>query len=304
VPRDLVPDDDHLVVHDRAGSRLPFSRGIMATSLLSTGLATAEAYRLAKLLYEDLRADGRQEIEADDLVERASAMLEQEAGPGIASRWLAWRHAKRVQRPVVVAICGAPGVGKSTIATRLAVRLEITRIVTTDTIREVLRTVIPDTVLPELHASSFELIKLGAAMPFAGFDRQASSVAAATNAVVARLCTEQRSSVIEGIHAVPGYLTRTAADHPTKPVIIERLVVEPDEALHRERLTHRSHAEPLRGGVRGLAEFPTIRAIQDHLIAQAETAGVAVIDPDGLGELTQSIVDEIVRATATDPDVG
>ena len=304
MPRDLLPDDGHLVVHDRAGSRLPFSRGIMATSLLATGLATAEAYRLATLLYEELRADGRREIEADDLVERASAMLEQEAGGIVASRWLAWRHAKRVQRPVVVSICGAPGVGKSTIATRLAVRLEITRIVTTDTIREVLRTVVPETVLPELHASSFELIDLDAAVPFAGFDRQASSVAAATKAVVARLCTEQRSSVVEGIHAVPGYLTRAAAVHPTKPIIIERLVVEPDEEVHRERLTHRSHAEPLRGGIRGLAEFPTIRAVQDHLVAQAEADGVTIIDTASLGELTQSIVDEIVRATAADADAG
>jgi hypothetical protein len=28
-----------------------------------------------------------------------------------------------------------------------------------------------------------------------------------------------------------------------------------------------------------------------------------LVDPDGLGELTQSIVDEIVQATQADPDV-
>ena len=99
------------------------------------------AEQLLPLVYDELRADGRSEIEADDLVERASALLEQRAGPVVASRWRAWRHAKRVQRPIVLAIAGAPGVGKSTVATRLAMRLEITRIVTTDTIREVLRTV-------------------------------------------------------------------------------------------------------------------------------------------------------------------
>jgi 2-phosphoglycerate kinase len=302
VPRDLVPDDRHLVVHDRADSRLPFSRGIMATSLLATGLATAEAYLLATALYEELRADGRTEIEADDLVERANAMLEERAGPVVASRWRAWRHAKRVQRPVVVAIAGAPGVGKSTVATRLAMRLEITRIVTTDTIREVLRTVIPDTVLPELHASSFQLIDLSAGDPFTGFDRQASSVAAATAAVVTRLCVEQTPSLVEGIHALPGYLTRVMSTHPTRPVVIERVIIEPDEDLHRERLTHRARTEPLRGGHRGLAEFPTIRAIQDHLVEAAEANGVTTVSPAGLGELTQSIVDEIVRATESQPE--
>lgn len=303
VPRDLVPDDRHLVVHDRADLRLPFSRGIMATSLLATGLSTAEAYRLASMVLDELRADGRTEIEADDLVERASTMLRDQAGQSVASRWLAWRHAKRVRRPVVVVICGAPGVGKSTIATRLAVRLEVTRIVTTDTIREVLRTVIPDTVLPELHASSFELIDLDAPVPFAGFDRQSSSVAAAIDAVVARLCTEQRSSVVEGIHATPGYLTRSAAGHPTRPVIIERLIIEPSEELHRERLMHRAQSEPLRDGQRGLAEFAKIRATQDHLVTAARASGVSVVDMSGLGELTQSVVDEILEATKDDPDV-
>lgn len=302
MPRDLVPDDRHLVVHDRAGSRLPFSRGIMATSLLATGLATAEAYLLATALYDELRADGRTEIEADDLVERASVMLEERAGPVVASRWRAWRHAKRVQRPVVVAIAGAPGVGKSTVATRLAMRLEITRIVTTDTIREVLRTVIPDTVLPELHASSFQLIDLSARDPFTGFDRQCSSVAAATAAVVTRLCVEQTPSLVEGIHALPGYLTRVMSTHPTSPIVIERAIIEPDEHLHRERLTHRARVEPLRGGHRGLAEFPTIRAIQDHLIDAAEANDVPTVSPAGLGELTQSIVDEIVRATDSQPE--
>lgn len=302
MPRDLVPDDGHLLVHDRDGARLPFSRGIMATSLLATGLATAEAYRLATLLYEQLRSDGIDEIEADALVERAHRVLSRESGPALASRWLAWRHAKRVRRPVVISICGAPGVGKSTIATRLALRLDITRIVTTDTIREVLRTVIPEAVLPELHASSYELVDADRAEPFAGFDRQASAVSAATRAVVARLCTEQRSSMVEGIHVAPGYLARSSSSHPSRPIVVERLIIEPDEAVHRERLVHRSSAEPLRGGTRGLSEFPTIRAIQDHLVEQAEAAGVPVIEPAGLAELTQSIVDEIVRQTSAERD--
>ena len=303
MPRDLVPDEGHLVIHDRAGARLPFSQGIMATSLLATGLATSDAYRLAMLLYEQLRAGGTREIEADELVERADALLTAQAGPTVAARWRAWLHVKRVQRPIVVAISGAPGVGKSTIATRLAMRLEINHIVTTDTIREVLRTVIPSAVLPELHASSFELVQQETALPFSGFDRQSEAVGAATNAVVARLCTEQRRSVIEGIHAAPGFLSRTISGHPTKPIVIERLMVEPSAELHRQRLAHRSRAEPLRRGDLGLAEFQTIRAIQAHLIEQAEANGITIVDPSGLGELTQSIVDEVVSSSGKNDGV-
>jgi 2-phosphoglycerate kinase len=86
-------------------------------------------------------------------------------------------------------------------------------------------------------------------------------------------------------------------------VVIERLIIEPSETLHHERLAHRAHAEPLRGGDRGLAEFAKIRAIQEHLVDAAKREGVPLVDPDGLGELTQSIVDEIVQATRADPDV-
>ena len=296
--------DRHLVVHDRAGARLPFSRGIMATSLLATGMPTVEAHRLASLLYTQLRGEERHEIEADELVERMHRLLLEHADATSAARWLAWRHAKRVHRPVVLSMCGAPGVGKSTISTRLAVRLEITRIVTTDTIREVLRTVIPQAVLPELHASSFELVDLDAALPFSGYERQNRAVSAAISAVVTRLCVEQRSSVVEGVHVAPGFLSEALSSHPTRPVVIERLIVEPDVAIHRERLAYRSHAEPLRRGDRLLTEFDTIRAIQEHLMEAALAHGVPVIDPSGLGELTQSIVDEIVARTGADGDAG
>jgi 2-phosphoglycerate kinase len=300
MPRDLLPDDAQLVVHDRAGARLPFSRGIMATSLLATGMATPDAHRLASLIQQELRAEGRTEIEADELVERAHDLLLDQAGPTVAARWLAWRHAKRVRRPIVISLSGAPGVGKSTIGSRLALRLDVTRIVTTDTIREVLRSVIPPTVLPELHASSFELVDLEAPDPFSGFDRQGSAVAAATRAVVERLATEQRSSIVEGVHVPPGYLTECLSGHPTQPVVIERLIIEPDESLHRARLVHRSHAEPLRRGGRMLDEFATIRALQRHLVEQAEKAAVEAIDMNTVGDLTQSVVDEIVRTSAAD----
>ena len=162
-----------------------------------------------------------------------------------------------------------------------------------------------ETAFRLLLAASDWIIQLrhDTVQPFSGFDRQSEAVGAATNAVVARLCAEHRPSVIEGIHAAPGFLSRTIGGHPTKPIVIERLMVEPDVKLHRQRLAHRSHAESLRRGDRGLAEFPTIRAIQAHLIEQAEANDVTVVDSSGLGELTQSIVDEIVSSSGGDDDV-
>ena len=59
--------------------------------------------------------------------------------------------------PLVILIGGATGVGKSTIATQLAHRLGIVRVVATDAaIREVMRAMLSAELMPALHVSSFQ----------------------------------------------------------------------------------------------------------------------------------------------------
>jgi 2-phosphoglycerate kinase len=213
----------------------------------------------------------------------------------VAVRWLAWRRAKRSGRPIVIVLGGAPGTGKSTLATRLAVRLNITRVVTTDAIRDVLRTVIPDNVLPELHESTFEVVDPDAPDPFAGFTRQCNAVGAAAVAVADRLADEHRSLIVEGVHALPGATTAALADHAASPVVIERLIIQADVGDHAELLRRRETHEPLRRGARHLARLDDIRRIQEHLVEHARSTGTTVMDGGEAGDLTQDIVDEIVR---------
>jgi 2-phosphoglycerate kinase len=295
MPADLAIEDPDLLVTNRRGEVLPFSRGIMATSLLSTGVPTEEAYRLASLVQRALHADRRTRHDSDELVRAACAVLrDQPGGERVANRWLAWRAARRSGRPIVIVLSGAPGVGKSTLATRLAVRLEITRIVTTDAIREVLRTVVPPAVLPELHTSTFELIDLDQPDPFADFDRQCDAVANALAAVADRLVTEARSMIAEGVHLPPGVLAASLADHPRRPVVVERLVTAPQDA-HLANLGRRRSTEPLREGHRHLRSFEHIVAIQRHLVARAAEEGVATMDIGEATALTQDLVGEIVE---------
>lgn len=290
---DLIPDDASLMITNRYGEVLPFSRGIMATSLLSTGIRTEEAYRLASLVQRSLD-DGRALHDANDLVQAAcDVMRSQPGGDEVADRWLAWRATRRSGRPVVIVLGGAPGVGKSTLATRLAVRLEITRLVTTDAIREVLRTVVPPAVLHELHVSTFELLKPESSDPFVDFDRQCAAVSSALAAVASRLVTENRSVIAEGVHLRPGALTAALADHPQRPVVVERVVTAPAD-VHRVNLEHRRADEPHRGGDRHLRSFDRIEAIQQHLCEQARDAGIATMDVDEATALTQDLVAEVV----------
>lgn len=303
MPSDLAthPEAGLIQVRDRAGTGLPFSKGLMATSILATGLETDRAYAVAADVERVLRQTHRFEVSADELTDMAFDLIQQRVGDDAAQRYRAWRRAKRTGRPVTIVLAGAPGVGKSTLATRLAVRLGITRVVTTDTIREVLRTVIPKTVLPELHVSTFESVEAGVDTSHLGsFDRQARAVGAATAAVAARLVTEQRSAIIEGVHLLPGQVQAALAEHPSRPICVEMALVLEDELLHRAHLTHRLHGEPGRGGQRHLENLDSIRAVQQYLSNAAQSIGVPVYDITHPENLTQQIVDEVVGRLPAD----
>lgn len=296
MPTDLAARDARLIhVKDRAGTDLPFSKGLMATSILATGLETDRAYAIAAEIQQQLVQRRRPEIDADDLAALAAATIAARADEQVADRYRAWRRVKRTGRSVLLILGGAPGVGKSTIATRLAVRMGITRIVTTDTIREVLRTVIPSTVLPELHVSTYETAPpLPGNPPLGTFHRQARAVCAATAAVASRLASERRSAIVEGVHVLPGEISAQLRQHPAAPIVVELLLTLDDEDLHHAHLAHRRHGEPARAGQRHLDRFGEIRQLQATLRELARAAGVREFDVASPQGLTQLIVDRVL----------
>jgi len=301
MPSDLAIDRSNTLiqVRDRSGVDLPFSKGLMATSILATGLETGQAHAIAADIERALAASGAAEIGADELAELAARQIEGSAGVEAAQRYRAWRRAKRSGRPVVVCLGGAPGVGKSTVATRLALRLGVNRVVPTDAVREVLRTVVPDTVLPELHVSTYESIEQRGeadASP-ASFRRQAHAVLSASVAVAARLTAERRSVILEGAHLLPGEVRRHLAQRGSDAIVVELLLIVSDESAHRGHLSRRLHLEPARGGQRHLKHLPVIRRLQDELRRLARLAGVAEHDITHPEDLTQRIVDQVVAAT-------
>ena len=60
------------------------------------------------------------------------------------------------RRFFIILLSGAPGTGKSTIASLLASRMSVTHIVSTDSIRHAMRTIYPKEKYPILHCSTYE----------------------------------------------------------------------------------------------------------------------------------------------------
>ena len=105
--------------------------------------------------------------------------------------------------PVVLLVGGATGTGKSTVATEVAHRLGITRVTSTDSIRQTLRAYFTPEFMPTLHGSSFEAGGTEEDM-IPGFVEQTRNVLVGVEAAIDRAMLEGFPMVLEGVHLVPG----------------------------------------------------------------------------------------------------
>src|SRR6476660_2607087 len=192
-------------------------------------------------------------------------------------------------------VAAATGTGKSSLATELAYRLGISRITSTDVVRQVMRAFFAPGLMPALHYSSFEAGG-GLKMPMPD-PEQDEQVAVGAAAVVERAVLEGLSTVVEGVHLVPGLVE--VPEHRAATVVQVLLTIQ-DEEAHQAHFLARDFSS---GGVRPLDRylrgFGEIRRIQDYLVGRAERMGVPIVDGTDGEEALRSVLDLILeRATA------
>jgi 2-phosphoglycerate kinase len=269
------------------GHGLPYSKGLMAQSLSATGMSPERAFDLARVVEQRLEREGIERIESAGLGDLTERVLSEEEGESSVRRFRHWRRLDSLERPLVVLIGGTTGVGKSTVATMLAARLGITRVIATDVVRQVLRAFFTHEAMASVHYSAFE------AGGVEGYTDQAAQVNTGIAAIMQRACDEAKPVVIEGVHVVPGAI---AAEWRERCVVVEALVVVPDPELHRGHFSHRPGTRPPE---RYLSRFDDIRVLQDHLVERARQASVAVIEnenaDDTLAQLMQLVLDAVGR---------
>lgn len=278
---------------------LPYSKGLMASRLAVTGLSPERAYGVAEALEERFGPSGPPDGEAFDRL--VAAVLAEVAGDRYARSWERWRVVRDLQVPLVILIGGATGVGKSTIATQLATRLGIVRVVATDAIREVMRALFSGSLMPTLHTSSFEAGDVLREPPprdraIAGFREQAATVAVGVEALLERAAVEGTGIIIEGAHVVPGSLDLAA--RADRMLAVPVIVTVEDETLHRSHFPARWADHGGRPPQRYLERFEDIRRIQRFLKSQALSNGVPVISNYNLDHAIAHIIELVMERGA------
>jgi 2-phosphoglycerate kinase len=290
---DRRPPESHLVSPDAS---LPYSKGLMAKALMGTGLTPERAYELARLIEAELVREHEELTASEEHVyDVAADVLAEHEDEQAVRRLRRFQALQEVDLPLIVLVGGATGTGKSTITTEVAHRLGITRVTSTDFVRQTMRAFFSEAFMPTIHHSSFE-----AGLAYAGtegdrgeanirgFLEQTRNVLVGMRAVIDRALTEGHSVALEGVHVVPGLVPAALEG----AIVCQCVIAISDEEEHARHFYVRdADSEGIRPVEKYLQALPDIRRIQDYVVDRAEEAGVPVIENAD----RETAVDAVIR---------
>jgi len=275
------------------GDGLPYSRGLMARALMATGISAVRAYELALRVGVDLAARGEDSVDLDRLEQLAVDVLGEDEGAQAIRRLRQYDSLRELDLPIIVLIGGATGTGKSTVATEVAYRLGITRVTSTDFVRQTMRAFLTHDFMPAIHYSSFEVPAEEGLGTVESFVEQTRNVLIGVRGVIDRALQEGWSLVLEGVHLVPGMLP------PIEGALVVHCVLAiEDPELHAAHFWVRdARSEGLRPVQKYLDAIVDIRRLQEFILEQARDAGVPIVE-NGSIELSIGTVMELVLGGA------
>lgn len=281
------------------GDGEPYSKGLMARALIRVGVPPARAYELARRIEQDLAERGVEAVDLDRVQELADQVLgDVDVGTAVG-RLRRYQELDELDVPIIVLIGGATGTGKSTVATEIAYRLGITRVTSTDFIRQTMRAFFSPDFMPSIHHSSFDA---GTPLHSAeqeevdpllhGFLDQTRHVLVGVKASIDRALEEGWSMVLEGVHLVPGMLP--PIEHA---LVVQCVVVIESEETHAGHFWIRDLAS---NGMRRLDKYldrlSDIRYLQDYIVERAEREGVPVIDNRQREQAIRAVMELVLTA--------
>jgi 2-phosphoglycerate kinase len=282
-------------------SSTPFSKGLLSVSLEGAGLDPSDAHDVARELEARLLLEGRREIERSELRTLVSETLEKSHGSRAAQRYRRMRAALADSRPLLILVGGAAGVGKTSIAVEVARRLEITRLIGTDSIRQIMRLMFSPDLMPEIHCSTYDahtvLEPSGAVTGdpvIAGFREQVQKIAVGVHALLDRAVAENTSLLIEGANLLPGVIDLERYRKDARVVFLVTAAL--DVEAFRARFTSRARTARERPSDRYLQHLDDILAIQQHVLAEADRLDLPIIDNVHFDDTVVSVIRSVIAA--------
>jgi 2-phosphoglycerate kinase len=277
----------------------PFSKGLMARSLIAVGVRPVRAHELARRIDGDLSERGADRVELERFEALAVSVLGEEEGGDAIRRLRRYQQLQELDLPIILLVGGTTGTGKSTVATEAAYRLGITRVTSTDFVRQTLRAFFSPDFMPTVHYSSFEAWK-GLREPesaedpvVAGFLEQTRHVMVGVRASIERALEEGWSMVLEGIHLVPGMLP------PIEGALVAQCVlsVQEVEAHAGNFMVREVGSNGVRPHAKYIDRLGDIRRIQDHIVARALYHDVPVIENSNIDAAIGQVIDLVLAGT-------
>lgn len=296
--------DTKLFMQDLDDRRVPLSVGMIARWLMKAGMdsdaADLAAERVVRVIEDRYLPESGaslpedHSVRRDEVFARISDVLLADGLPDVERRVRIRRWVRTSGQPLVVALGGSSGVGKSTVSQEAADRLGISVVISTDQVRAVIRSVLDADLLPALSQSSFSAAKMlrsnisGNRLLFA-YEEQARIVQHGAVALARRSVKEGQQVMINGVHIVPGLQTV----EPEFPLFTYVLTVGTAEE-HRGRFIKR-FLEGDRKPTEYLQRMDAIRELDEYIVEQCNRHGVPVIVSTTFEGTVLAVMDAVGR---------
>ena len=276
----------------------PFSKGIMSRSLNVADIGIERAHDIASDIEANLIKNNVTEISSVDLADVVLNHLKS-IDLDIALKYKNWRSLRTSKKPLIILIGGASGVGTSSMAFELASRLRLKNLISTDMIREVMRKIVSKELSPVIHKSSFDAyesirtpsIRIDSVIE--GFISHVDVVNVGIEAIIDRSVKECISTIIEGVHIVPGFIRKDLLENNN---IIMFILTVDDEEAHKQRFYSRCRQPWVKRSLEKYMEnFGTIRKTQRFLVEQAKIHDTRIINNADINETIEIMVDDILK---------
>jgi len=181
---------------------------------------------------------------------------------------------EKSRRPKLLLLTGVNGVGKSTLSMQISSFLNIKRVVSTDSIREVLRSNINSLESPELHRSTFSVGKHK--HPISDWEDCCNVVQNGIESIIDKSRREGVDLILEGVHLKPdNQIIRKWEEEGG--VAVGLILYVHNEENHKEMLISREK-ETWRNADRYLSSFDKIRLIQKGILDMGRPLNWKTID--------------------------